>query len=792
MQARRKHGLAAIISSLVVALGAGHTAQAQEATVESAKETPVTLEAITVTARKRVESMQDVPVTIAAISKADLTNNLATDLSSIGELAPQVIIGRSLTGTGDVLTIRGISSAATDSGVDQSVSISMDGVSLSRARIVESAQFDMRQVEVLEGPQALFFGKNSPAGVISMESNDPTSSFEGYVKGGYEYEAEEKYGEFVLSGPIASTLKARLAFRYDYMDGWLRNIAPAEPNPFQPSEPLPGALQGNTQPKGDEVSGRLTLQWEPTDDFSAKLKLTTNSERLNSNSAYADTFCTNGQTVPTILGVPEPHASCALDMTVAESALPGKFAINFPYGNGGIPFETSDLQLASVTLDKSFHNMDLTSTTGYYNQVHHGASDGDFSEFIQIYGAEGERYRLINEELRLNTSFDGPLNAMVGAYYEHSNLNWANIPGLLNIYNPVALNYTSTTTTSESSGDSLSGFAQVRWKIVPSLELAGGARYSNDVKRSAIMDAGNSPALPALGLFLYPDNTPINSHYKSDNVSPEVTLTWKPDPNQTLYAAFKEGYKAGGISNADLLQAGTTSSSLVFGPEKTTGFEVGYKADLFRTLRVDLSAYRYDYNGLQVSAFDTQTISTTIRNAAKALTYGLTGSLQWQATDHLAFNGNFGWNHARYVSFPNDQCYVGQTPAEGCIGGEQNVSGKALNRAPDVTFRTGGDYKLTIVPGWTADLSISGSYSSSYTTETDYGSGGDQAAYWLLNAGLHISPENEKFQISLVGRDLTNTYYKVVTFSQTFGTANMYNPFLNRPREIALEALYHF
>src|SRR5262245_41739839 len=121
------------------------------------------LETITVTARKREESLQDVPVAVAAISKSELTNNAASSLEKIAELAPQVSIGRVTSGAGAVLTIRGISSAAVDSGLDQSVSMSIDGVSLSRGRIVQAAQFDLQQVEVMQGPQALFFGKNSPA-----------------------------------------------------------------------------------------------------------------------------------------------------------------------------------------------------------------------------------------------------------------------------------------------------------------------------------------------------------------------------------------------------------------------------------------------------------------------------------------------------------------------------------------------------------------------------------------------------------------------------------------------------
>ena len=52
--------------------------------------------------------------------------------------------------------------------------------------------FDLKQVQVLQGPQALFFGKNSPAGVISLTSADPTDRFEAYVTPGYEFEAEQR------------------------------------------------------------------------------------------------------------------------------------------------------------------------------------------------------------------------------------------------------------------------------------------------------------------------------------------------------------------------------------------------------------------------------------------------------------------------------------------------------------------------------------------------------------------------------------------------------------------------
>lgn len=746
------------------------------------------LETITVTARKRAESLQDVPVTVAVVSGAELANNAATDLQTIAELAPQVIIGRSVTGTGAVLGIRGISSAAVDSGLDQSVAIDIDGVALSRGRIVEAAQFDLKQVEVLEGPQALFFGKNSPAGVISIDSNDPTRSFQASARGGYEFEADERYGEMAISGPLTNNLTARFAFRGSAMDGWIRNVAPAEPNPFQPDQPLPGALQGASGPAGHSYAGRFTLLWEPTEDFTAKLKITGSSERLNSNSAYDDNYCSNGQTVPTTLGVPQTHGTCALNAVTAQNALPPAFAVNFPYANGGVPYAHSGLGLASLQLNKTFTGVTLASTTGYYDQDHSGANTADYGEFVQIYGTEDERYRLFNEELRLNTTFSGPVNAMAGLYYEYSSRNWTNVPDILHVYNPVDNNYFTSVGTADNTGRSYSGFGQIRWDILQSLTFEAGARYTHDIKHSTLENYLNNPAAAAFGIILYPNNTPLYANYSGNNVSPEVTLTWKPGADQTLFASFKTGYKSGGISNQDLLPSSATATNVLFGPEKTHGVEVGYKADLLaHTLRVALTAYRYDYNGLQVSAYNPLTFSANIQNAAKARTQGITGLMEWLAGDHLSFNGNIGWNRARYLSFPDAPCYLSQTVAEGCVAGAQSLAGQALNRAPNVTFKLGGDYKLNLFNGWKADFSLSGDYSGAYQTETNYDPAAIQSSYWLLNSALRFLSPTERYQVAIIGRDLTNTIYKVVTYNQSFGTDYQFNSFINRPREIILE-----
>jgi outer membrane receptor protein involved in Fe transport len=121
------------------------------------------LQEIVVTARKREESLQRVPVAVSVIDQSVLENNISDSLTKIGELAPQVSLSQGGSGTGAVITIRGVSSASNDAGLDQSVAIEVDGVPISRGQIISASMYDLEQVQVLQGPQALFFGKNSPA-----------------------------------------------------------------------------------------------------------------------------------------------------------------------------------------------------------------------------------------------------------------------------------------------------------------------------------------------------------------------------------------------------------------------------------------------------------------------------------------------------------------------------------------------------------------------------------------------------------------------------------------------------
>ncbi len=748
------------------------------------------LQEITVTAEKRKESLLDVPVTVAVVGSAALQNNDASDLSKIGELVPQVSIGAVASGTGALISIRGISSTPSDAGIDQSVSVVLDGVQVDRGQIISQSMFDTRQVQVLEGPQALFFGKNSPAGVIDVQSNGPTPYLEGYVHAGYEFDASQRYVEGAISGPLSDTFKARLAFRASDMSGWMRNVAQPQPDPFVPGVTLPGAWDPS-MPSDRSYAGRLIAQWTPTEDFTATARITIGTDRTNGMAANVEKYCTHGTTIPTILGFNDTQADCQANQRMAESALPAVFAVNYPYANNGVPYSTSTDTLASVTLAETLRGVTVTSITGYYGQRFAGSENADFSSFAQVYDAQFERYGMVSEELRAVSDLSGVLNYTAGLYVDHSTRYHFNAPFLLDVgVNPATGNYTALEQDAWNGENSYSAFGQLRWKILPSLELSGGARWTYESKSLAI---GNSAVNPAYAALWTAAGSWIKDHYGDHNISPEVTLSWHPWHEATLYASYKTGYKSGGFSNTAVLDVGYTASTLRFRPEKTHGEEIGFKSELLhQTMRLTLTAYRYRYNGLQVTAYDPTTVSYTVRNASDARTQGVEGSLEWLLGHGLTLHGAFGFNHARYLDFPGAQCYATQSRADGCVNGQQNLAGKPLVVAPDWAYNLGESYAFRLPWGLTGALDVSGAYSGSYYLDDTEDPNEIQHAFWRLNASLRVSSPDDTWSVSVIGRDLNNAYYAVDSSAVTFGGPYQYDGYFNRPREVILQAGYHF
>jgi len=199
------------------------------------------LSEIVVTARRREESVQSIPVSVQAISAEEILQRDLTSLEKIAASIPNFTIARASNGAGAQLTMRGIGSSATSIGIEQSVAVVVDGVYYGQGRVINEGFFDLARVEVLKGPQSLFFGKNATAGVISLTTADPGLDPEYIGRVGYEFAGEKAYAEAIVSQPLTDSFGIRVAVRGSRMwGGYYTNIQQANPYlMWPPAIPLP-------------------------------------------------------------------------------------------------------------------------------------------------------------------------------------------------------------------------------------------------------------------------------------------------------------------------------------------------------------------------------------------------------------------------------------------------------------------------------------------------------------------------------------------------------------------------
>lgn len=84
-------------------------------------------------------------------------------------------------------------------------------------------------------------------------------------------------------------------------------------------------------------------------------------------------------------------------------------------------------------------------------------------------------------------------------------------------------------------------------------------------------------------------------------------------------------------------------------------------------------------------------------------------------------------------------------------------------------------------------------YSYEYETSTDNAPRGHQDDNWLVNAALRVGPEDGRYELTLLGRNLTDEYY----MPNSNGWSGSSNPdqwvgFFNRPREVVLQGTVRF
>ena len=178
------------------------------------------IEEIVVSARKRSESLKDVPISITAFTEETIEKAGIERPSDFISLMPNITIVDSANVGDTQVGIRGVVSTR---DAESTFAYVVDGILSTNPNSFNEELVDVRQIEVLKGPQGALYGRNAVSGAILVTTKAPSDEFDAQIKLGGGNAGLAK-GSLRLSGPISDSMSGSIAASYREMDGHYANI----------------------------------------------------------------------------------------------------------------------------------------------------------------------------------------------------------------------------------------------------------------------------------------------------------------------------------------------------------------------------------------------------------------------------------------------------------------------------------------------------------------------------------------------------------------------------------------
>ena len=726
----------------VLSLSAPAAWSAAAAAATASSDTGTTIGELVVTAERRETNLQDTPIAVSAFSADSLKSKKLEGGNDLLLQIPNSNFSRTNFGGFD-FKIRGIGTDVIGAGGTQGVSINENELPVSVNHFHDSDFFDVDRVEVLRGPQGTDYGRNATGGAVDIVTTQPSSQFGGY--GSVQY---GNYNSLKATGavniPLGDTLAVRIAGTRLVQDGYGENtylnqrvdgrdLGSARVTiSFKPSDKFSAYLLYEHFSEDDNrnrVGKQLCIK-DPGPTSVGDVPIAPAGGPVTSNyAAYLTQGCLQGSL----------YQSAAYG-TINTNATTGGSLSNITGLNNGLdllrdnPLQDHNLHNIQSLIQPSYKvqedlvdlhmawnitdNLTLSSITGYNRDVESSAEDYNrvvsvdhFAPGVGVFGplasilfpggvvrdpqtgpsnlltgfdettGDSKEY---TEEVRLTSSFKGPLNFAVGGfyseltspfmngtnYYVESNglTQYAivnNVAGLpaINVdpkYPPDGSghNYYD----SRTGGDHLksyAGFGEVYYDIAPTLKLTLGGRYTVDQLYNI-----SYPILLEVPGTGFPTGFCTTSAPSTDCLTQQrvtyreftgkANLQWTPVFSFTdktlIYATYSRGYKGGGFNTpCQIGNVGTNSGTCPYpqsyAPEFINAYEVGTKNTLLGgSLQLNLTGFYYDYKGYQISEI---VANSSVNLNVNAKIYGAEFESVYSPFRNFTLNANVGYIHTR-------------------------------------------------------------------------------------------------------------------------------------------------
>jgi iron complex outermembrane receptor protein len=222
------------------------------AAAQSLNDTSTGLETITVSAERRDTPLEETPVAVTALSGDVLTKNRIDTFSDLSLRVPNLTYTQ-FSPQESYLSIRGTLINNNAAGWDDAVTTFIDGVPTTGLGDQNPDLFDLRQIEVLRGPQGTLFGRNVTGGAVLLHTLAPSFDTDARAELSYgNYNAVQARG--YLTGAITDNLAGKISVSINHRDAFINNTT------------LGGDTDGT-----DEFALRSQLLWNAAADIQVLL-----------------------------------------------------------------------------------------------------------------------------------------------------------------------------------------------------------------------------------------------------------------------------------------------------------------------------------------------------------------------------------------------------------------------------------------------------------------------------------------------------------------------------------------
>ena len=729
---------------LIAASAVTTTASAQLPTAEQAGD-PFVEGDIIVTAQKRSESANKVAMSITAVSGDALVQRGIVDTSQL----VKVVSGFNFTQTGyatPVYSIRGIGFQENSLAASPAVSVYVDEIPLPFPAETMGVGIDLERVEVLKGPQGTLYGQNSTGGAVNYIAAKPTNEFTTGISGTYG-RFNELNAQAYVSGPIAETLKARIAGQIVRSNDWQKS--------YTRSDTLGGQ---------DKLIGRLLLEWTPT----PRLKITAN---LNGWRDHSESQAAQ------VIGIAQQIATTPLAPELENYPLAPGNARAADWDPGiSLRRKNSFYNLALRTDYELTDQLTLTALSAYQRYKRNQPIDTDGTALQNFYVGATGRIETFFQELRVGGLLGSSGHWLLGANYERDVIDDANLIRFAQSSSNVVLGLPLTESLNQTyqRAKTYAAYVSADYEIAPGLTLEGGLRYTK-VSRyfsGTACDGGNGEGAAIInmlsGLFTgTPGNVMpggcgtmraddfsigiITDTLNEDNISWRTGAKWQATPDVLLYANLSRGYKSGSFPT---LSATISTQFAPVTQESVLAYEVGSKLSLIdRTLQLNLAAFYYDYRNKQIRGKLPDIVFGNLEalvNIPKSHIKGFEVSAAWRPVSGLTITPS-----VTHVASRIDGNFFNYTP----FGVRQRVSGEAFPYTPKWSGNADVEYRWDISERLSAYLGGNANYQG----KTNGGFGKipqiDIRSYTLLDVRAGIEGRDGRWRLGLYGQNVTNAYY---------------------------------